>query len=35
MSDPILGWKLGRQMRDALLARFPPAYSKTVADHVT
>jgi len=35
MSDPILGWKLDREGREALLARFPPAYAETVADHVT
>jgi len=35
MSDPILGWKLDRAEREALLARFPPAYPETVADHVT
>ena len=35
MGDPILGWKIDPADRDSLLARFPPAYSKTVADHVT
>jgi hypothetical protein len=35
VSDPILGWKLDRIEREELLARFPPAYSETVADHVT
>jgi len=35
MSDPILGWKIDRADRAALLARFPPLYRETVADHVT
>jgi hypothetical protein len=35
VSDPILGWKLGSADRSELLARFPPAYGETVADHVT
>ena len=35
MSDPILGWKLDPEDRLRLLARFPPAYPETVADHVT
>lgn len=35
MSDPILGWKLDREERKALLAQFPPRYRETVADHVT
>lgn len=35
MGDPILGWKLDREDREALLARFPPSYAETVADHVT
>ena len=35
MSDAILGWKLDPRDRERLLARFPPAYPETVADHVT
>ena len=35
MSDPILGWKLDLSGRAELLARFPPVYAETVADHVT
>lgn len=35
MADPILGWKLDANDRAALLARFPPRYERTVADHVT
>jgi len=35
LSDPILGWKLARADRAELLARFPPVYAETVADHVT
>ena len=31
----VLGWKLDPREREALLARFPPAYDKAVADHVT
>jgi hypothetical protein len=31
----VIGWKLDRGERDALLARFPPRYAKAVADHVT
>lgn len=31
----VIGWKLDRGERDALLGRFPPRYPKTVADHVT
>ena len=31
----VLGWKLDRRERDALLARFPPVFARTVADHVT
>lgn len=30
-----LGWKLDRADRAALLARFPPRYGETVADHIT
>jgi hypothetical protein len=29
------GWKLDRNERDALIARFPPRYPEVVADHVT
>lgn len=31
----VIGWKLDRGERDALLERFPPRYAKPVADHVT
>ena len=31
----IVGWRLDPGDRAALLARFPPRYSETVADHVT
>lgn len=31
----VIGWKLDRVEREALLRRFPPAYSEVVADHVT
>jgi hypothetical protein len=31
----IVGWKLDRRDREDLLARFPPKYTRTVADHVT
>ncbi len=31
----IIGWKLDRQERDALLARFPPLWPDVIADHVT
>ena len=34
-SRRIVGWKLDRAQRAALLGRFPPAYADTVADHVT
>lgn len=30
-----VGWKLDPDDRAALLARFPPRYAETVADHVT
>jgi hypothetical protein len=30
-----IGWKLDPAARAALLARFPPRYAATVADHVT
>ena len=35
MADPIIGWKIDRADRAALLRRFPPTYERTVADHVT
>lgn len=35
MGVRILGWKLDRHQRDALLQRFPAAYDKVVCDHVT
>jgi hypothetical protein len=31
----VIGWKLDRGEREALLARFPPRYEQPVADHVT
>ena len=31
----VIGWKLDRGERDALLKRFPPRYARPVADHVT
>jgi len=31
----VTGWKLPRDDREALLARFPPKYDDVVADHVT
>ena len=31
----VTGWKLPREERDQLLARFPPKYANVVADHVT
>jgi hypothetical protein len=31
----VIGWKLDRAQRDALLARFRPRYAKAIADHVT
>jgi hypothetical protein len=31
----VIGWKLDREERRALLDRFPPHYAKRVADHVT
>lgn len=30
-----IGWALDRDEREGLLARFPPKYANTVADHVT
>jgi len=35
MSGTIVGWKLHAADRAALLARFPPAYERVIADHVT
>lgn len=31
----VIGWKLDREQRAALLDRFPPRYPEAVADHVT
>jgi hypothetical protein len=31
----VIGWKLDRDQRGALLGRFPPRYGNTIADHVT
>ena len=31
----VIGWKLDRAERAALLERFPPRYAETIADHVT
>ena len=31
----VTGWKLLQEERERLLERFPPAYDKIVADHVT
>ncbi|MBE7366491.1 hypothetical protein [Ramlibacter pallidus] len=31
----VIGWKLDREERELLLARFPPAYARPIADHVT
>ena len=31
----VTGWKLTRDERSALLARFPPRYANVIADHVT
>jgi hypothetical protein len=31
----VIGWKLDRSEREALLARFPPEWPDVVADHVT
>ena len=31
----VIGWKLDRGEREALLERFPPRYEQPVADHVT
>ena len=34
-SGSVLGWKLDRDQRQALLRDFPPQYDEAVADHVT
>jgi hypothetical protein len=34
-ADPVLGWRLDPEDRDALLGRFPPRYPNVVADHIT
>jgi hypothetical protein len=34
-SGSVIGWKLDRGDRNALLARFPPRYRDVIADHVT
>ena len=31
----VIGWKLDREEREQLLARFPPHYPEAIADHVT
>jgi hypothetical protein len=31
----VIGWKLATDARDALIQSLPPAYSLTIADHVT
>lgn len=33
--DGVIGWKLDRDQRKALLQQFPPRYPKVDADHVT
>ena len=33
--ESVIGWKLDRAERDALLPRFPARYAKAIADHVT
>lgn len=33
--DSVIGWKLDRDERAALLERFPARYPKAIADHVT
>jgi hypothetical protein len=35
MGQAILGWKIDRNDRAALLERFPPRYARPDADHVT
>ena len=34
-SGTVIGWKLDRDQRGALLGRFPPRYEGVIADHVT
>jgi len=31
----VIGWRLPRDERSALLTRFPPRYGRVIADHVT
>ncbi|MEJ6021030.1 hypothetical protein [Ramlibacter sp. PS4R-6] len=31
----VIGWKVDRAQRDALLTRFSPRYARAIADHVT
>jgi len=31
----VIGWKLDRGEREALLVQFPPTYDQPIADHVT
>lgn len=31
----VIGWKLDRAQREALLHQFPPRYKRVLADHVT
>ena len=33
--DSVIGWKLDRAEREALLGRFPARHAKAIADHVT
>jgi hypothetical protein len=33
--ESVIGWKLKRAQRRALLSAFPPTYRNTIADHVT
>ena len=33
--ESVIGWKVDRDEREQLLARFPPTYPEPVADHVT
>lgn len=33
--EQVIGWKLQPKQRQALLERFPPRYTRAVADHVT
>ncbi|MGN6590928.1 MAG: hypothetical protein ACTHKE_11620 [Sphingomicrobium sp.] len=37
MAEPgiVTGWKLARDQRSRLIARFPPKYENVIADHVT